>query len=210
MKKISIQRIQLKPVHMILLAISLMTSACQESNSLNEADLNPHSQNTDHTHSSGEGRKLTEVAGKPTMPSADKLHATAHDVPENAVQYIGRYRVEISCDDPFVECDKGNAEFILNLLPNGSAHRIFVHLGKVTYATSNQYRQDSWLYDQALNEIVLTRGSGVKFYYDVGQDDTLTMNVSKIATAQGANQAYFAAGNALPGKAYKLIKIIED
>ncbi len=194
----------------LLIFTTIMLSACHDSDAIPNVDENNKTSNRQVVQAIDQGKKLTDVAGKPTMPIADPADATGFQVPENAKKYIGRYRVEVSCNDAFVECDTGMSEFILNLLADGSAHRMFIHLGKVTYATSSQYRQDHWYFDAEAHEIVLHRASGVEFYYRIDQKENLIMNLDKMAIATQQNRKYFATGNALPVKAYTLSKIIED
>lgn len=67
-----------------------------------------------------------------TADAAGSRH-TAPDspVPAYARNFIGRYHANIPCEDDFVACEKGTAEFILNLLPDGTVHRSIIHYGKI-------------------------------------------------------------------------------
>ncbi len=51
--------------------------------------------------------------------------------PEADQQYAGRYHTRISCEDNFADCETGEAEYILNLLPDGTAYWNVVHFGRV-------------------------------------------------------------------------------
>ena len=72
-----------------------------------------------------ETKRLTEVAGQATAPM--QTAATEHHIPENHLTYVGRYTIQISCEDKFVMCESGKVDYILTLLPDGTAHRIFVN-----------------------------------------------------------------------------------
>lgn len=209
MQKLNILSIRSQASVLFIMSMAII-SACHDSTTIQNVD----SKNTQADHQPAvqmdQGKKLTEVAGKATLPRVDPHRPAANQIPEHAKKYIGRYQVEMNCSDPFVECDAGMSEYILNLLADGSAHRIFIHLGKVTYANNNQYRHDSWYFDEKANQIVLHRGTGVEFYYDVSKDQKLTMNIDKIATANEINRAYFAAGNPLPAQRYSLKKMLDD
>lgn len=148
------------------------------------------------------GKKLTDVAGQVATP-IDEEGITDH-ISDNALPYAGRYRVAVSCKDPIVFCEKGTADFILNLLPDGTAHRTVIHLGTITFASENQYRQDYWKYDELNHQIILKRMSGVEFFYDIDKDKNLTMNLDRIANATDVNRVFFQEGNPFPHEAYKL------
>ena len=160
-----------------------------------------------HTTMEGQGRKLTDIAGRATLPPPEKNSLKKLKLSAQAQQLVGRYRVVIHCDDPFAQCDQGNAEFVLNLLPNGSAHRTFIHMGKVTYSSDNRYHKDIWVYDRHLNQVILIRGSGVQFYYDINAEHNLVMNLEKIANFTPENRQFFIDGNPFPQHAYVLKKI---
>ena len=55
-------------------------------------------------------KRLSEVAGQPVFPSAED--AVKAVVPEAALAYVGRYQVKISCEDAYVKCETGTADFI--------------------------------------------------------------------------------------------------
>ena len=147
-------------------------------------------------------KKLTDVAGQAVVPVMQESEKSF--VPSEAQSYIGRYKVTISCDDAFVSCNEGTAEFIINLLEDGSAHRTIIHLGTITYASVKQYNKDRWSYDEKAHQIILHRASGVQFFYNIRSDKSLKMDLNKIANATEVNQKYFREGGALPQKAYVL------
>nr|WP_218947684.1 hypothetical protein [Acinetobacter sp. YH16050] len=150
-----------------------------------------------------ETKRLTEVAGQATAPM--QTAATEHHIPENHLTYVGRYTVQISCEDKFVMCESGKVDYILTLLPDGTAHRIFVNAGQISYDNKKKYRKDLWFYDEDAHQIVVARASGVNFYYNVDQDHNLIMDKNKIAIATENNREYFKS-NPLPSQNYHLIR----
>ncbi len=153
-----------------------------------------------------ETKRLTEVAGQATAPI--QTAATEHHIPENHLTYVGRYTIQISCEDKFVMCERGTVDYILTLLPDGTAHRIFVNAGKISGDagdTEKKYRKDLWFYDEDAHQIVVARASGVNFYYNVDQDHNLIMDKNKIAIATENNREYFKT-NPLPSQNYHLIR----
>lgn len=167
-----------------------------------ESKINP-----ERSVSDAEGQRLTDVASRATMPSFEREEVTSNPIAEDLQKYVGRYHVEISCDDPIVRCDSGHAEFILNLLPDGSAHRIIIHLGKITSATNSQYRDDLWSYDTEANQIIIHRSNGVELFYDIDKDQNLMFSIEKTEQFSDVNKTFFSEGNPRPLRPYKLIKI---
>nr|WP_218945161.1 hypothetical protein [Acinetobacter sp. YH16051] len=150
-----------------------------------------------------ETKRLTEVAGQAIAPI--QTAATEHHIPENHLTYVGRYTIQISCEDKFVMCESGKVDYILTLLPDGTAHRIFVNAGQISYDNKKKYRKDLWFYDEDAHQIVVARASGVNFYYNVDQDHNLIMDKNKIAIATENNREYFKS-NPLPSQNYHLIR----
>ena len=150
-----------------------------------------------------ETKRLTEVAGQATAPI--QTAATEHHIPKNHLTYVGRYTIQISCEDKFVMCESGKVDYILTLLPDGTAHRIFVNAGQISYDNKKKYRKDLWFYDEDAHQIVVARASGVNFYYNVDQDHNLIMDKNKIAIATENNREYFKS-NPLPSQNYHLIR----
>lgn len=152
-----------------------------------------------------QGKKLTEVAGKAAMP-ADTTTATRKKIPENAEPYVGRYQSAISCADPLMKCKEGSGDLIINLLADGTAHSSIIHLGQITFDSDSYYHKDYWSYDEQHHQVILHRSNGVKFFYDVGPDQSLQMDLDKIANASEQNKQYFAEGHPFPQQAYRLVK----
>ena len=128
------------------------------------------------------GRKLTEIAGQATLP-AEKHKHKEDGIADTDLQYVGRYRVNIPCEDEFAHCEKGQAEYILNLLADGTAHRTIVNLGRIYNDSISRrdqfYRQDTWSYDHAENEIVIHLVEGYNFYYKVADPHHLVIHLEK-------------------------------
>lgn len=149
--------------------------------------------------------KLTDLAGKATMPKAQEIQVKTLLIDE-AQPFIGRYQVEIDCHDPFVDCQQGVANFIITLLPDGTARRSIVYMGKIMFASNQRYQQDQWFYDQADHQIILRRSNGVEFFYDIDEQHNLIMNLDKIAHANKINKQFFSNENPLPELSYVLKK----
>lgn len=149
------------------------------------------------------GRKLTDVAGQAAIPVGSE-ESIGQVVTDNALPYVGRYHVVVSCQDPIVFCKDGTADFVMNLLADGTAHRTIIHSGTITFATAQQYRQDHWKYDEINHQIILQRSNGVEFFYDIDKNKNLTMNLNKIANGSDVNRKFFQEGNAFPHEAYVL------
>ncbi len=192
----------------VLVAMFTALVGCNKSLEDSVAEqIQPATEATDLAVSNIEGKKLTEVAGQATLPVATKaIEETPHTIPQSAEPYVGRYQTVIRCDDPFVACEKGTADFIVNLLADGTAHRSIIHLGQITFASDVQYHQDHWSYDLEHHQIILHRGNGVEFFYHIDPDQNLVMDLAKISNQTKRNRQYFAQGNAFPKYAYRLVK----
>lgn len=149
------------------------------------------------------GKKLTDVAGQAAIPM-DSEESISEVVTDNALPYVGRYHVVVNCKDPIVFCKKGTADYILNLLADGTAHRTVVHSGAITFASDEQYRQDHWKYDEVNHQIILQRSNNVEFFYDIDKNKNLIMNLNRIANGSDVNRKFFQEGNPFPHEAYVL------
>ncbi len=198
------------------MCVGITLSACngstpqQDSTSHQEAE-NDVSENNNHV----QGMKLRDVAGQATIQTSNVIIPDIKQMSKKELQLAGRYHVQISCKDPFPKCDSGSAEFIINLLPDGTAYRTFVYFGRVSNEISGSEspivndsvnHQDTWEYDPANNEIIIHRAYNVDFYYDVIDENTIQMKLEKILHGKEENIAYFEAGNPAPSKAYKFEK----
>lgn len=152
-----------------------------------------------------ETKRLTEVAGQATAPIQVSEQPETRKIPEAHHTYVGRYSIQVGCTDKFVMCEQGTVDYILTLLPDGTAHRIFVNAGKISYDTEKKYRKDFWFYDEQNHQIVVARSTGVNFYYNVDHENNLIMDRNKIAIATENNREYFKT-HPLPSQNYHLIK----
>ncbi len=210
-----LKNIKIKPVRLAVCALlgGGLLSACnndQQVSPVTQADTANAGLNTiEKPLISDQGQKLTEVAGQATMPEQGNAKGKG-TISAQQRQYVGRYHTQINCEDAFALCEKGTAEFIINLLPDGSAHRTFVYLGKMTgekTPSRRNFQQDTWHYDAEHHEIVIARVEGIHFYYHVNAQDELQMDLERIQHATEFNQNYYAMGNPLPEQAYVLKKI---
>ena len=178
-------------------------TACNQSSSTEELEKYDAEMQSQKGTVSEDARTLTEIAGKATAPVVEKTQ-TKSTIDEQAMPYVGRYYASISCTDPLVSCESGNADFILNLLPDGTAHRTIIYLGTITFESHQQYRQDTWSFQPELNQITLHRASGVEFFYTVQDHHTMVMNREKIRNFTQKNIDFFAQGGAFPLENYVL------
>lgn len=162
----------MKRILYVICSVSLLLGACHNTDSMvdiesaQSSQLNhDDAQDTTLGPAKDTGHKLTDLAGKATMPVHMEERKTPLALNKNAMPYVGRYRVDISCSDPYVGCERGTANFILNLLADGTAHRSIVYMGKIMFNSSHQDHQivglmmrsiiKSWCNDKmALNSII--------------------------------------------------------
>ncbi len=169
------------------------------------------------SHETIEGRKLTDVAGQATLPKQNLSNRVVTDqLNAYELQFVGRYHTEMACEDSFVDCKQGNAEYILNLLPDGTAHRIVMHYGKVYSENDAQqkhryYRVATWEVNRAEQELVVYPQDGNPIYYDIQSRDRLVMNLTKIRSAARAHpQNVSERPLFIPSKAYVLLKDVDE
>ena len=160
-----------------------------------------------------DGHKLTEVAGQATLPKQNSSNVAVVDqLNTYELQFVGRYHTQMACEDSFVDCKQGDAEYILNLLPDGTAHRIVMHYGKVYSENGSQqkhryYRVATWAVNRAEKELVVYPQGGNPIYYDIERSDRLVMNLKKIRAAAQAHPHDSAEKPLfIPSRAYVLIK----
>ncbi|OTG80650.1 hypothetical protein [Acinetobacter sp. ANC 4648] len=159
-----------------------------------------------------QGKKLTDVAGQASIPMLGNQRSShkSSQLSEQQLKYVGRYSTQINCSDHFVDCEKGTVEYILNLLPDGTAHRTIVYSGRMHLDTDNQgntiqpYRKDTWSYEN--NEIVIHLAEGAEFYYTIDEQQNLVMNLEKILESNKRKNHVFANKDSIPDQAYVLMK----
>lgn len=187
----------------ILLLICLTTSACDLRRPV-EDPVNDEMLR-ERISERIEGYKLKDLAGQTHLPRYESVQ-DQQNIISDALVYAGRYKVEIGCEDAFVECEEGTVDLVLNLLSNGTAHRTIVYIGSMTSDTLKQYRQDHWAYDMSHHQIIVERETGVTVFYDISESGDLVLNRDKTATATEINREYFTE-NALPAESYIFNKI---
>lgn len=134
-------------------------------------------------------------------------------MPLYAKDFVGLYRAHIECDGGFVPCKHGTAEFILNLLSDGTVHRSIIHFGRVFVEkllsddSNTNYRKDQWRVNPEQTELLVHRQEGVVFYYKIIDKNHLVMNLEKIRNdPQAKNKEMFEKGYPQPKKAYELFR----
>lgn len=148
--------------------------------------LGPASETEYTAETAVEGHKLSEIAGQASLPqhsAGGTSQVTAYEQ-----QFVGRYHTQMSCADSFVDCQQGNAEYVLNLLADGTAHRMIVQYGKIYTGSQAQRvgRYDwnaTWQINRKQNELVVQPEGGNKIFYRIESRDRLVMNVEKIQAA---------------------------
>jgi len=110
----------------------LTLSACDINHTNSKDHSSPSSSSTNEENlikNSTSTKTLDYVAGRTFLPE-ENLDQTKK-LSAISLQYVGRYNTRISCEDAFADCESGEAEYILNLLPNGSAYWNVIHFGRV-------------------------------------------------------------------------------
>lgn len=193
---------------------SLILVACsQPAVSPNDQDDSEQGHPASAASSPPIGKKLTELSGQASMPSevASTLHTDS--VNKKISSYVGRYHVQISCQDAFVQCSEGAAEYILTLAEDGSAYRSIVYTGKLFSEKMAEernirtYRRDTWSVNIENSELVVHLEEGAEFYYQVDEKNNLVLDLERTLDLDNqTNQHFFAAGYPMPTQAYRLIK----
>lgn len=183
--------------------------ACDSSGVVENFSQNPNK--SPQSLEAEQAKTLIEIAGQATLPAT--THARKSPIKPYEKPFVGRYHAHIPCDDNFVPCTAGTAEYILNLSADGSVHRSIVQFGKV-FAENTQtdsrianYRRDTWSINLERTELVVHRKDGVNFYYDIQDPQHLIMNLDKINRENsGGDKYFFKQGYRKPLKAYVLLK----
>ena len=157
-----------------------------------------------------QGMKLIDVVSQVALPPPQHpQHTQASIGPVSAAQlkYAGRYHVEMTCEESQIPCKQGTVQYIVNLLPDSTSHRIILHLGKV-YADQldpiRSYRKDLWDYDETLHEIVIHMVEGADLFYQIDAEHNLQMDLDKTLNYNAFNQAFFKNQYPLPNFSYRL------
>lgn len=203
--------------HLVVVAAMCMTLSACDINHTNSKDHPTASSNSNHEEnlikSSASIKTLDYVAGRTFLPEdtsdqTQKLNAAS-------LQYVGRYHTRISCEDAFADCESGEAEYILNLLPNGSAYWNVVHFGRVgskdgsKSAAVNQLCPTlNWKVDEKEHELTIQCPlSKVNFYFNLDANKRLVTNLEKLLYSDyGKNREFLEQNYFVPNRAYVLTK----
>lgn len=163
-----------------------------------------------------QGMKLIDVVSQATVPQQNHpkhTQASMGPVSEAQLKYVGRYHVEMSCEQSQIPCQQGTVQYIVNLLPDSTSHRIVLHLGKV-YADRldpiRSYRKDLWDYDEQLHEIVIHLSEGADLFYRIDEDQNLEMDLDKTLNDNPFNREFFKQHYPLPNFSYRLKRYDES
>lgn len=132
-----------------------------------------------------------------------------------SLQYVGRYHTRISCADTFADCESGEAEYILNLLADGSVYWNVIHYGRIgtkdgsKSAAVNQLCPTlTWKVDDIEHDLIIhCPTSDVNFYFNIDSARLLSVNVEKLFYSDyGKNREFLEQNYFVPTKAYILKK----
>ena len=150
-----------------------------------------------------QGVSLTDVAGQPTMPAPAAPRQNLAAPSKLDLEFAGRYHALIPCTDAFAGCINGEkeAEYILNLLPDGSVYWTNTSFGRISSDSTHNIskieqtcKQVQWSVLRAFSEIVLRcDAADVSLYYQIDKNKNLVLNRERIwNTDNGANRKFFA------------------
>ena len=111
-----------------------------------------------------QGIPLTQIAGQATPPHPVAHKHTPTKLSETELAYVGRYHARIPCTDAFAGCvkDEKEAEYILNLLEDGSVYWTNTSFGRLGSDPSRNMtkieqtcKQVQWHVEPVKKEIVV-------------------------------------------------------
>lgn len=97
--------------------------------------FNPHIHHSE-VSTTDTGKKLSDVAGQATLPETQHPSSNQPKLSKEALAYVGRYHFQMSCEDSLNVCDQSDAEYILTLLADGTAHQTIIGLGRLASESS--------------------------------------------------------------------------
>ena len=117
----------LKLIHSIVMSLGLFTFyGCHDNAPIDESKLG-----YDYEHEQRDlsimGGKLSQIAAHTIgdIDPAEPLPRLA-TLPEQAQAFVGRYVAHVSCQDAFIPCEQGSADYILTLLEDGTAREVVI------------------------------------------------------------------------------------
>ena len=213
----SLKRSRFVLKHLVVGAVMCLTLSACDINHTNSKDLSSASSNSTHEENliknSTSTKTLDYVAGRTFLPE-ENLDQTKK-LSRTSLQYVGRYHTRISCEDAFADCESGEAEYILNLLSNGSAYWNVIHFGRVgskdgaKSTAINQLCPDlNWKVDEREHELTIHCPlSNVNFYFTIDSKKRLIVNLEKLFYSDyGKNREFLEQNYFVPKQAYVLTK----
>lgn len=163
------------------------------------------------------GVKLIDVVNQATMPLENhhSIHTENESHPNDLqlrAKYAGRYYGKINCETTLSSCEKGEVEYVLNLLEDGSAFRTIIQQGKIYVdegKATQSYRQDAWSFDPFEDDLVIHLKEGVELFFDVDEESSLRLDVNKTVNYNLENRIYFEPRLPQRHESYILRKIKE-
>ncbi|MDQ8937207.1 hypothetical protein [Acinetobacter rudis] len=158
-----------------------------------------------------EAATLADVISQPNVPhnTHQPFKNEERSVSEQQLAYVGRYQTTMSCEQALIHCEQGQVQYILNLLPDGTSHRILIQSGRV-YAKHQglvqSYRQDLWSLDENNHEIIVHLREGPDVFYKINEQDNLLMDLDKTVNYDAQSQHFFGVTYPMPNYAYVLVK----
>lgn len=188
----------------------------QQADQVEQLDLE-QSGESEATDDAMSGVKLIDVVNQATLPketqrSQHSLHNQHLDYADLRAKYAGRYYGKINCETTLTSCEKGEVEYVLNLLEDGSAFRTIIQQGKIYVDegnTTQSYRQDAWIFDPHEDDLVIHLKEGVELYFDVDEESNLRLDVNKTVNYDFENRTFFQPRLPAQYESYILRKIKE-
>lgn len=204
--------------NLVISCVLLLLVGCgqeQEQQAVQAASA-PQATVVDATVHESKAATLADVISQSHLP-----HDTHKPYPQDGEQrisslqlsYAGRYYTTMSCEEALIRCQHGQVQYILNLLPDGTAHRMLVRPGRVYVRHEGpvqSYRQDLWSFDPETHEVIIHLREGVEVFYLVDQQHNLQMELDKTLNYDENNKQFFSIHYPAPSYAYKLTKDTTD
>lgn len=194
-----------------LSCMSLLLSTCRPIADQTTEMVHALKQNAEDTTP---GTKLIDVVNQaPLPPELGRQQQDQHQSKTSLrTQYAGRYHAKINCERTLVSCEKGEVEYVLNLLEDGGAYRTIIRQGKIYVDEGNgtqSYRQDSWEFDPQEDDLVIYLKEGAELFFDVDEQANLHLDVYKTLNYDQDNRDFFRSRLASGYESYMLTKIKE-
>lgn len=191
--------------------MSLFLSTCRPITDQSAELIHALKQNSDDAMP---GTKLIDVVNQATVPSHSGYQQQYIQQSKTSLrsEYAGRYHGKINCEKTLFSCEKGEVEYVLNLLEDGKAFRTIIPQGKIYVdegKDTQSYRQDYWEFDPQEDDLVIYLKESAKLFFDVDDQNNLHLDVQKTLSYDHYNSQVFGSKLALEYESYMLIKIKE-